>query len=530
MNYHDNIILGGGPAALQCGYFFNINNIKYVILEKNDNCGSFFDSYPHSGQLISINKKYTGTDNLEFNLRHDWNSLLTEDNFRFTNYTNKYYPDKKYLVDYLNDFSNKYKINIEFNKNIILVEKTEDEIYKYKLVTSTNHVYKCKNLIVATGLSKHNIPTYNINVQTKIKHYGEYKKDFFKDKENLLQYANKDVCIIGGGNSSYELANILNEYCRTVTILSNGHHDWAISSHYSGDIRSIYLQFLDTFLLKSLNAVNKVDGFKNSNVSIIQSFDTNGKYSILYSNNGTYNYVNINDFDFDDIIFCTGWKFDNSIFNFDINIIHNKYPKVNNNYESVNNKNLFFIGSLMHSLDYKKSSGGFIHGFRYLIKSFVSINYTCFLTSIFELNNDNSYVIFVDYILNRINMSSAIYQMFGYIGDMFYFNNQDKHVLYYHDIPINYYYNNNNNCENFLRFVITLEYGDIHLYDIRKIGQKFSKLGSESKSSLLHPVIKIFNNSDQLIEIVHFDEDLYSDFTDKLAYKDRIIRLLKSYS
>ena len=43
------------------------------------------------------------------------------------------------------------------------------------------------------------------------------------------------------------------------------------------------------------------------------------------------------------------------------------------NFESVNVNNLFFVGPLMHYQDYRKSSGAFIHGFRYLIKSFISL-------------------------------------------------------------------------------------------------------------------------------------------------------------
>jgi hypothetical protein len=77
---------------------------------------------------------------------------------------------------------------------------------------------------------------------------------------------------------------------------------------------------------------------------------------------------------FDHVIFCTGWKFDNSIFDLDLEMTpNNKYPKIKPHFESNNNKNLYFIGSLMHSLDFKKSSGGFIHGFRYLIKLFTQI-------------------------------------------------------------------------------------------------------------------------------------------------------------
>lgn len=42
-----------------------------------------------------------------------------------------------------------------------------------------------------------------------------------------------------------------------------------------------------------------------------------------------------------------------------------KYPKIDADYESSDYKNLYFAGTNTHSLDFRQSSGGFIHGFRY---------------------------------------------------------------------------------------------------------------------------------------------------------------------
>ena len=70
----DNIILGSGPAGIQLGYFFEKHHIKYLIIEKNKISGSFFEKYPHSKELISLNKIFTGKNDADFNLRHDWNS------------------------------------------------------------------------------------------------------------------------------------------------------------------------------------------------------------------------------------------------------------------------------------------------------------------------------------------------------------------------------------------------------------------------------------------------------------------------
>jgi hypothetical protein len=56
-----------------------------------------------------------------------------------------------------------------------------------------------------------------------------------------------------------------------------------------------------------------------------------------------------------------------------------KYPSINHNFESVDHKGMFVAGTATHSLDFRKSAGGFIHGFRYTgmifkSNSFVSID------------------------------------------------------------------------------------------------------------------------------------------------------------
>ena len=105
---YEYIIIGSGPAGLQAGYFLEKYKKKYIILEKSSNVGDFFKKYPIHRKLISINKVYTGTDNKEFNLRHDWNSLLSDDDsLLFKNYSKEFYPKADTMVEYLNDFYNK---------------------------------------------------------------------------------------------------------------------------------------------------------------------------------------------------------------------------------------------------------------------------------------------------------------------------------------------------------------------------------------------------------------------------------------
>ena len=38
-------------------------------------------------------------------------------------------------------------------------------------------------------------------------------------------------------------------------------------------------------------------------------------------------------------------------------------------FESVTTPGLYFAGAMMHGNDYRRSAGGFIHGFRYLVRA-----------------------------------------------------------------------------------------------------------------------------------------------------------------
>lgn len=107
--------------------------------------GSFFDKYPINRKLISLNKRNTGETNAEFNLRHDWNSLLTnnddfEDELKFTAYSKQNFPHADHIVRYLEDYRKKFKLNVKYNVEISNVRcETTTESHP----TSTANKRKC---------------------------------------------------------------------------------------------------------------------------------------------------------------------------------------------------------------------------------------------------------------------------------------------------------------------------------------------------------------------------------------------------
>ena len=542
----ENIIIGAGPAGLQAAYYFEKLNINYLIIEKEFECGSFFSKYPHSGKLISINKVNTGSTDPNFNLRHDWNSLLNDEGLLFTKYSESYYPEKELLVQYLNDFKNANNLKILFGKQVQKIspvtqvnsDSSTTTYSNYEIsIESSDEIFYCNKLIIATGLSKPYIPNWIYKVKDKIKHYANYPKDYFLDKKNLAEFKNKKLLIFGGGNSSYELANILNEVCSHIMILGKD-RKYSITSHYSGDIRSIYLPYLDTFFLKSLNAFLNVKSLnfleqENKTIKFTQT-ETGSKYVLKYLDKTNkieypmfpYFEETKNDKHYDKIIFCTGWEFDNSIFAKPLELSNSKYPKIKKNYESVSSPNLFFIGSLMHLHDFRKSSGGFIHGFRYLIKLFMQINYKMpFSIQTFNISELSDLGGFVQFIMHRINTASSIYQMFGVLCDKFGFKKDVTTIHYIMDVipelPIQGEYD--------IQFILTLEYGRTEVTDIYNLGISTTSIGYENLSNLLHPVLRIINNKNEMIDMIHFSEETIADFSSDIQYFNKFLRIFKLY-
>ena len=296
---------------------------------------------------------------------------------------------------------------------------------------------------------------------------------------------------------------MINEYTAT-TIIIGAPLNMASITHYSGNVRSIYLPFLDTFLLKSLNGIDTTtrDLFNSNTIEQIGT-----KYFLKLKDSVLYN--GILSQGFDKIFFCTGWKFDDSIFKFTVNTtIKGKYPDISWKYESTNNENLFFIGSLMHSHDYRKSSGGFIHGFRYLISNFYKLHY-----AIRDCEYFSDVISLSFHVHSRISNSSSLYQMFGVLYDVIYL--KEDHIVYLKDI---------NNFEEFKEIpivAICLNFGERD--------EMISKIGSFNKFNphFLHPEILYILNG-KILDLIRLDEQIIGDFSD-VTYRDKIYRILNGF-
>ncbi|XP_069766057.1 FAD-dependent oxidoreductase domain-containing protein 2 [Narcine bancroftii] len=510
----DYCVIGAGPGGLQIAYFLQQSQRQYVVFERSNTSGSFFGRYPRHRKLISINKRYTGKQNKEFNLRHDWNSLLShDDNLLYKHYSKDFFPHADTMIHYLNDFARIFGLKIQYNKEIKWIEAKRDQKawngHYFFLMDQNDHYYRCSVLLVATGISEPYMP--NFPGSQHVEGYENVSVD-------PADFVGQAVLILGRGNAAFETADNIVGVTNFIHAVSRSRIRLAWATHYVGDIRAVNNALLDTYQLKSLDGLLEGD---MENIVIIQ--DNKGKLHLrlkyhFNKNNSQDMSSNINDqsllsegvdnlavrLPYDRIIRCLGWKFDFSIFS---NMSKprsgrgrlSKYPLVKATYEAENLPGMFIIGTASHSVDYRKAAGGFVHGFRYTARAvhrllehrYHGVHWPTIALPISQL---------INVIIKRINEASGIYQMFSVLADIVLLQKNATKFEYLEEYPIGalpcLWENTGKKAENGL-FVINLEYGSNFSKPEADVFHPRRSVGEPKHawlSNFLHPVIYFYRH------------------------------------
>ncbi len=487
----DYIIIGAGPAGLQMGYFLNQQKQNFLILEQGKKAGSFFDKFPRHGQLISINKVYTGYDNREINLRWDWNSLLSDnDQLLFKKYSQDYFPPSQVLTTYLQDFVDYYQLPIKYEVEVVKITKN----HIFEIADSAGNYYNCRYLIIATGMAIPYIPPI-----PGIELAENYTDVTIAPDE----FKNQAVLIIGKGNSAFETADNLIATTSKIHLVSPDSVKMAWKTHYVGHLRAVNNNFLDTYQLKSQNAI--------LDAKVIKIEKKAAQYAVTLE----YSHAlgEVEELLYDRVIICTGFRFDHAIFDAQCKpelVINNRFPKQTSEWESTNIKDMYFVGALMHMRDFKKYMSGFIHGFRYNIATLSNIlawkNNQQPLPS-YPLKNSPESI--AQAIIKRVNLTSALWQQPGFLCDVFMINQLDNYGNYYEDLPVDYVHEKITNQETHY-FLISLEYGKQEVVDPFRT-ERMPNKDKASLSTFLHPIIRQYKNH-QLVSEHHILEDLAGEW------------------
>jgi thioredoxin reductase len=485
------LILGAGPAGVQLGYYFERDGRDYQILERGSAPGTFFESHPRHRKLISINKVYTGTKDPELQLRHDWNSLLTDDHScLFKEFSKEYFPPAQALLEYLQTFVKRFRIKIRYGLDIKRISR---KAAGFCLDAHDGTQITCRYLIVATGVSKPYIPDIpGIELAENYENMSVDPNDFVDQR----------VLILGKGNSAFETADNLIPTAAMIHLASPYPIDFAWKTHYVGDLRAVNNNILDTYQLKSQNAILDAE-----TLGIRRNAD--GTFTVQFE----YQHAEgeVEELTYDRILGCTGFRFDATIFDQSAQpalAIFDKFPSLTCEWESTNQPGMYFLGTLMQMRDYKKSTSGFIHGFRYNVEAFsrlVSEKHHAQPWPYTEHPQDAD--VLANRVLARVNGSSALWQQQSFLADVLVVQ-PDESVRYYEGMPIAYlqkqFVDNDQRC-----FVLTLEFGSSGMnedpFKVNRIRR--DNVSKAAASTFLHPAIREYENGAKVSEH-HIIEDL----------------------
>ncbi len=498
---HEYVIVGAGPAGLQMGSFLHDAGRDYVILEGSDSPGYFFTRFPRHRTLISNNKIHTGYTGKEINLRWDWNSLLCEDDrLLFKTYSSKYFPAADSMVAYLKDFALFRRLNIKYRFTVTRINKVEAG---FEVEDQHGNKNLCAVLIIATGLSKPYIPPIP----------GIELAELYTDVTiNPDDFVGQRVLIIGKGNAGFETADNLIPTASRIHLASRHPVKMAWKSHFVGHLRAVNNNLLDTYMLKSQNAL--IDA------AIRKIERKNGELAVTFS----YAHADseAEQLFYDRIILCTGFRLDDSIFDQTCRpetVIDDRLPLQTSEWESANLPGMYFAGTLMQMRDYKKKQSGFIHGFRYNIKmlhDLLELKYHGVPLPCRSLPCTPEAI--TSEIIERVNVTSALWQQTGFMCDAIIM--QGNRADYYNDLTVDYVQDKFADHDHY--YTVTLEFGQDRIDAARDIFEidrpQRDDVARADLSTGIHPILRRYSRG-KLVTQHHIIEDFLSEWKEEVHVK-----------
>jgi thioredoxin reductase len=534
----DYLVVGAGPAGIQAAYFLAKADRNYLVVESGPAAGTFFTRFPRHRKLISINKVHTGWDDPELRLRVDWNSLLSQERTPlFTEVTPRYFPDADDMVRYLGDFAAHHRLRVRYNTTITRITRpggpgAEGAPGDFEAVDGHGTVYRAKRLIVATGVSRPHLP--DIEGAELAERYDQVPVD-------PAGFTGQRVLVVGRGNSAFETADNLIETASVIHVAGPGSLRLAWQTHFVGHLRAVNNNFLDTYQLKSQNAL--LDG----EIQYIRRDTADGPYRVAVKFSRVREVVK--ELPYDRVVLATGFRFDADVFAPECRpelTIAGRFPAQTEAWESVNVPDLYFAGTITQVRDFKKSTSGFIHGFRYGVRALHHI--------LEQRYHDRPWPrrdlpatpqAVADALLARVNRTSALWQLFGFLADAVVFGpgsgpaerrapQAPGEAGYLEEVPLDHLHQAVADgvfgpVDRYL--AVTLEYGADHdkvnPFDI-SVGRVSQQDTAGLDGRYLHPVVRLFQDGKTVAEH-HITENLENEWDSADVHRAPLVRFLAEH-
>ncbi|TRY91435.1 hypothetical protein DNTS_018802 [Danionella cerebrum] len=460
---HEYCVLGAGPAGLQMGYFLSKSQRDYIILERNDGPGSFFDMP----------------------------DLL------FQRMTRELYPSADDFPRYLSMFVKELGLKVKYGTDVGRITAADiNGNQGYVLTDQTGVSYQCSVLLVSTGLW---VPQQvNFQGSDLVEGYESIPTDpeVFRDQS---------VLILGKGNSAFETAQSILGRASRIHLYSPSPVRLAWQTHYVGDLRLEDIAIVHRAREEGKQRRAKkghqaaLKGNEPLYLTLSELLEEQSGKNISGQNLPSYHTDNFSlRQPYDRVIRCLGFSFNFSIFDGSARPpqstgARGRLPAVTAWYEGRGTPNMFVLGTAAHSRDYRISAGGFVHGFRYTVRAVHKIleqryHNIAWPATKFPVTQ------LLPWILRRVNEASGTYQMFGVLGDVILL--RGSHCEYLEEFPLQalpqLHVLSGLPISDQGLLVLIMQYG-LNQTDTLGPGRAESEWTKAWKSKFLHPVLYYYN-------------------------------------
>ncbi|WZZ63969.1 hypothetical protein YC2023_075339 [Brassica napus] len=243
------VIVGAGPAGLATSVCLNQHSIPNLILEKEDIYASLWKKRAYDRLKLHLAKNFC---QLPF-MPHGPDVPT--------------FMPKEFFIDYLDAYVTRFDINPRYNRTVKFsmfdMSNNKWRVEAENTVTGAIEVYWSEFVVVATGENgERYIPEVKglNNFCGEVVHSSMYKSG--------RDYKNKNVLVVGGGNSGMEISFDLNNYDANTAVLIR-------TPVINGGIRSIEGKTLtfENGLRQDFDVIVFATGYKSSVCNWLKNYE-----------------------------------------------------------------------------------------------------------------------------------------------------------------------------------------------------------------------------------------------------------------
>ena len=302
----------------------------------------------------------------------------------------------------------------------------------------------------------------------------------------------------------FETVDMLSGCAASVHMIFKSEPRFSWKTHYVGDVRMHNGGLLDHYQLKRLDAIHDDGGAWRRG-------DDQGCKDVLDATRQ----LGINS-----VVYAAGFTTQrNGI----VSVTRGKFPQVGDWWSDPEQPNRWFAGSLMHSLDFRESAGGFIHGFRYLVRTQFHHVRAAHFGVPYPSTEFSAFGDAAKLAKERIQDSSGLYQMSNFLVDLIVIRADDS-AVYYKEIPKPWVSQFTKGAKGAISIKLMFSNKEAWNWDL----QWDERRALRPEGLFIHPVVTPYtlaNDGTKVMEArpIHIPEDILASWTSK-----RLVRLIEN--